>query len=281
MQVLIVFVNVVPEGSPPSLASNDNESELNLSDSNDMDLSILHAQTLQEEGGAPILPVSPAPRDQRSSYSSHTQFKMRTVEESLEILSSKSERRMLSGATEPTSFRLPLNKTDAPKNDIQSEKMEDAYMQRVLPNKPHQEASKMASPASLSEGLEDIETIDVFSIDSTVTEAPATTTHNISRKVEENSSSTSPKLTNENEDVVTHDIKPATIDPKESLAPRHDDITVPDSPSPTVSVKSANSVKSVNSEESAKSEEGVKSVGPKGLKLPPLITRETGECASV
>ncbi len=252
---ILYFVFSTVPGGAPSLASNDSENELD--NSNGVKLSVQqYAQSLQEEGGPPIIPVSPAPRDQRSSYSSHTQFKIKTIEESLQILdNSKSERKMSSNVSNPTSaIRLPVNKTDMPKNTIQSSKTEDAYMLRVLPKFteiPQRETSKIPSQsttAPLSDGPEDIETIDVFSTETKVCKDGTCVSH----KVDEPSSS-SPTLTKENSSgtALYEEVE------KSSLPSKND---ISDSPMPS---KSVTSVK------------GVASVGPKELKLPPLIMSQS------
>ncbi len=254
-------------GGTPSLVSDSNQSGLNLDDSNTVNLSIhCRADALQEDRGAPILPVSPAPKDQRTSYSNHTQFKIKTVEESLEILNGESDRKMVTRTTEPASaLRLPVNKMSK-SNNTQSAKVEDAYMQTVVSkfiDTPRQESTEMPSPsttAPLSECPEDIETIDVFAVNPAVTEVPTRVeneTH-VSRKVEE-TPPLSLELTNENEATGENE---STISSKKSLPARKNDL--PDSPLTSESAMNVECVESVKS---------VESVGPKAFNLPPLIMK--------
>ncbi len=145
------------------------------------DLSRSQTDALLIEGGGLILPVSPAPKEQRSTYSVHTQSKIRAAEESLEIISQESEEVIHSPSIKsPATFRLPINKMDTLKK-VEPIEVGDTFLHRVLPTSVQETVVanqrlpmttvSMDDPIAVPE---DIETVDLFSAASPKTKATMT-----------------------------------------------------------------------------------------------------------
>ncbi len=152
-----------------SMISSETEVDSHMDATMNSDLSQIQADTLLIEGGGLILPVSPAPKEQRSSYFAHTQSKIRTVEESLATFSQESEEVLHSPS--PSTFRLPINKMGTPKT-VEPIEVGETFLQRVLPKSVQETAVTYQqlpmTTASMDDLItvvepEDIETVDLFS----------------------------------------------------------------------------------------------------------------------
>lgn len=106
--------------------------------SDNLESSTNHIETLQADSSIRILPVSPAPTDQRSSYFQHTQSKVTSVEESLEIVDS--EPRVMSCRSQGKSAGLRLPPAQNDRQHEQTRVGSTAVLTTVLPeqkeNKP-------------------------------------------------------------------------------------------------------------------------------------------------
>ena len=121
-------------GSEETGLSSGSEDKSDHNESSDLDMSKSHFESLRGESSSFIVPVSPAPRDQRSSYSAHTLSKVRAVEESLQIISKEAEEKMAALVTDttPSAFRLPITEHLTSKRS-EVEEVENVFMRRVLP----------------------------------------------------------------------------------------------------------------------------------------------------
>ena len=92
-----------------------------------------HFESLQANSSTKILPVSPAPKDQRSSYFKHTQSKVSTAEESLEIIDREPGTKLRTGMEEPLSLRLPVSPNHHHGRQVAVGTASEATIQPVLP----------------------------------------------------------------------------------------------------------------------------------------------------
>lgn len=91
-----------------------------------------HLESLQADSSIKILPVSPAPRDQRGSYSKHTKSKVSAAEESLEIIDREPGVKLHMGMDQPLSLRLPVTPNHQGRQ-VDAGRVSEAIIQPVLP----------------------------------------------------------------------------------------------------------------------------------------------------